>query len=105
MCNKFITRDTVALLILLWLPWQIQAGELQMYEGYLQSPALSLQNLGGKSHDLNDYRGQVVLVNFWASWCPPCIKEMPGMQQLQERLADQPFVILPVNVGEQKYRV
>jgi thiol-disulfide isomerase/thioredoxin len=56
-------------------------------------------------HQLADYRGKVVLVNFWASWCPPCIKEMPGLQRLQKKLGKQPFDILAVNVGEQKYRV
>ena len=44
-------------------------------------------------------------MNFWASWCPPCIKEMPGLQQLQAKLADRPFTILAVNVGEKRYDV
>ena len=100
MCNKLITRDTVALLILLWLPGQIQAGGLQPYDGYLQSPALTLQDLGGNTHHLSDYRGQVVLVNFWASWCPPCIIEMPSMQRLKQAMAGKPFSILAVNVKE-----
>jgi thiol-disulfide isomerase/thioredoxin len=56
-------------------------------------------------HTLADYRGRVVLVNFWASWCPPCIYEMPKLVRLQQRLADKPFVILAINVGERKYRV
>jgi len=47
----------------------------------------------------------VVLVNFWASWCPPCIKEMPSLQRLQQRLDDQPFTILTINVEEKKYKV
>jgi thiol-disulfide isomerase/thioredoxin len=47
----------------------------------------------------------VVLVNFWASWCPPCIKEMPGLERLGLQLNDQPFKVLAVNVGEPKYRV
>ena len=65
----------------------------------------SLVDIKGKTHTPADYRGKVVLINFWASWCPPCIQEMPSMQRLQEKLGDQPFIVLPINVGEKKYRV
>ena len=95
-----MTRYLTALLILLWLPLQLGAGEVQPYEGFLQSPQLSLADLGGKTHSLSDYRGQVVLVNFWASWCAPCILEMPDMQRLKEKLSGRPFMILAVNVRE-----
>jgi len=80
-------------------------GTLQSFEGDNPAPDFILSDLKGTTRTLADYRGKVVVVNFWASWCPPCIKEMPGLLHLQEKLADQPFVILPVNVGEQKYRV
>lgn len=66
---------------------------------------LSLQDLVAKHHSLQDYRGKVVLVNFWASWCPPCIHEMPALMTLQQDLTDKPFAILTINVGEKKYRV
>ena len=93
-------RHTTIILILLLLPLHIEAGGLQPYDGFLQSPALSLEDLGGKTHVLADYRGQVVLINFWATWCPPCIIEMPGMQRLKQKLAGKPFRILAVNVKE-----
>ena len=80
-------------------------GTLQPFDSDKPSPDFSLSDIKGTTRTLADYRGKVVVVNFWASWCPPCIKEMPGMQRLHEKLADQPFVFLPVNVGEQKYRV
>ena len=67
--------------------------------------AFDLPDLKGQQHKLEDYRGQVVLVNFWASWCPPCIQEMPGLERLRQKLDGQPFEILAINVGEQKYRV
>ena len=78
------------------------AGELQPYEGHSESPALDLPDLGGRQHSLDSYRGQVVLVNFWASWCPPCLMEMPSMQRLATALQDRPFRLLAVNVKESR---
>lgn len=63
--------------------------------------ALALPDMNGKKFDLASYRGRVVLVNFWATYCPPCLKEMPSMERLQKRMAGKPFAILSVNVGEQ----
>ena len=60
----------------------------------------TLPNLDGKPVKLSDYRGKVVLVNFWATWCPPCRREMPSMERLSQRFKDQPFVILAINQQE-----
>ena len=64
------------------------------------APALKLPDLEGKAHDLAGLKGKVVLVNFWATWCPPCRREMPSMERLQQALAGEPFVVLAVDVGE-----
>lgn len=76
-----------------------QARDLQIYKGGA-TPPLVLKDLSGKTHNLKDYRGKVVLINFWATWCPPCRAEMPSMQRLKTAMAGKPFVILAVDMGE-----
>ncbi len=81
------------------------AAELEQVEGTPQAPLLKLVDAYGKTHDLTDYKGRVVLVNFWATWCTPCIREMPSMQRLKNLLSQQPFAILAVNMGETEQEV
>jgi thiol-disulfide isomerase/thioredoxin len=69
------------------------------------NPPLALTDLGGTTRMLADYRGRVVLVNFWATWCEPCRDELASISRLQERLAGKPFVVLLVNYGEARARV
>lgn len=64
------------------------------------APELNLPRHGGGSVDLAELRGRVVLVNFWAVWCPPCRKEMPSMERLSKMMAQRPFTILAANAGE-----
>jgi len=69
------------------------------------TPPLALRDLEGREHKLADYKGKVIVLNFWATWCDPCREEMPAMQRLQDKLAGKPFVILAVDYGEGAPRI
>jgi thiol-disulfide isomerase/thioredoxin len=64
------------------------------------APPLALANLDGEPVDLAAYRGEVVLVNFWATWCPPCVEEIPSLDRLYRKLRERGFAVLAVDVGE-----
>jgi len=65
-----------------------------------QAVSFSLNNLSGMPVTLEQYRGQVLLVNFWATWCPPCVHELPSIQALKDNFPEQPFEVLALNMGE-----
>lgn len=64
------------------------------------APELTLTDTQGVSHSLADYRGQVVLVNLWATWCPPCKEEMPTLQAFYDKYKESGFVIIAINDGD-----
>ncbi|MEJ2362425.1 MAG: TlpA disulfide reductase family protein [Gammaproteobacteria bacterium] len=65
-----------------------------------RAPNFSLHDTNDKVRKLSDFRGHVVAVNFWATWCPPCRKELPSMQKTYKALKKTGFRIVGVNVGE-----
>ena len=79
-------------------------GELKPWAGG-PTPPLALRDPSGKEHDLAAYRGKVVLVNFWATWCAPCREEMPSLHALRQRLAGKPFEVLTVNLMESEEKI
>jgi len=66
----------------------------------MPAPGFTLPDLEGKLHDLASFRGRVVVLNFWATWCPPCIDEMPSLEKLHQALADQGVAVIAVSVDE-----
>ncbi len=64
------------------------------------APDFTLRDVEGKTHKLSDYRGKVVMINFWATWCPPCRYELPSMQRAYEKLKRSDVEFLAINLGE-----
>jgi len=60
-----------------------------------------LENMDEEKIKLSDYRGQVVLLNFWATWCPPCVREMPSMERLHQKINADNFKVMALNQMEE----
>ncbi len=71
----------------------------------LPAPRLELEDFAGPDYRLQRQRGRVVLVNFWASWCKPCVEEIPSLHRLKQSLDNDAFDIVTVNVGESRERI
>jgi len=76
---------------------QAALSKLMEIDNIRQGAEFELPDLNGKMWDLKKLQGQVVLVNFWATWCPPCRKEMPDMEALYQRFKPQGLVILGIS--------
>ncbi len=64
------------------------------------APPFKLVDMDGKTHQLSDYKGQPVIINFWATWCPPCREELPSMNRGWAKIKSQGIAMLAINVGE-----
>ncbi len=64
------------------------------------APAFKLIDMDDEMHKLADYKGKPVIINFWATWCPPCREELPSMNRAWEKVKDDGIEMLAINVGE-----
>jgi peroxiredoxin len=71
-------------------------------EANAAAPELTLEKLSGGRLSLHDLAGDVVLVNTWATWCPPCREELPALEAVHRRYRDQGLIVLGVNIGESR---
>lgn len=67
----------------------------------IKAPDFELKDLSGKSVRLSDFKGKVVMVNFWATWCPPCKAEMPDLEKIYGMFKKQGFVVLGVSLDDE----
>ena len=77
------------------------AGQIPAPQVDFLAPDFTLQTVAGETVTLSNLRGKAVLVNLWATWCPPCRAEMPAIQKLYEEYKDQGLVVLAVNATNQ----
>lgn len=82
-----------------------RAAGMEAYAVPLKAPAFELRGLTGENHAKRDYRGRVVLLNFWASWCPPCREEFPSLERLQQVLGGRDFTVLAIAVADNETAV
>jgi peroxiredoxin len=97
--TKIATGMFIFILFILFIDWMPSVWGMASRPPLVGSPApeFQLTNLSGATQSLEHYRGKVVLLNFWATWCQPCTKEMPAMQAAHTSLQDQGFVVLAIN--------
>ena len=97
--ERWLIRGSVLVLFLtlLGLAWVNRATYAPLDSG-APAPDFAYPTLEGDTIALSDLRGEVVLLNIWATWCPPCVREMPSMQRLYEMLGDQGLRIVAVSV-------
>jgi len=79
--------------------------KIQRFSDKVPAPDFTLADLNGRRMRLEDLRGKVVFLNFWATWCPPCILEMPTMEKLHQEFGGKGLVILAVNFRENPEQV
>lgn len=72
--------------------------KLVLFEPPIPAPGFTLKDPDGRSVSLADFRGKFVLLNYWATWCPPCVQEMPSLQGLAKRFKGRPLVVLGISL-------
>jgi cytochrome c biogenesis protein CcmG/thiol:disulfide interchange protein DsbE len=102
--NRIILYSLVIVFSIIWIAYSADSSEISNgfapQEGF-SAPDFTLKTTTGEIYTLSDLKGQAVLVNLWATWCPPCRAEMPAMQRIYEEYQEQGLVILAVNMTYQ----
>ena len=99
-----LTRAVVAALLLVTLASPASAASPSPWRGG-PTPPLVLKDLDGREVRLDAFRGRTVIVNFWATWCAPCVEEMPSLARLRAKYAAQGLEVIAVNYQENAARI
>ncbi len=106
--NKFLFLSLLTLVSSLMALGTYAAWEVQPKLGYkltqlpkpIPAPGFTLEDMDEEKHSFKDLRGKVVLLNFWATWCPPCRREMPSMERLYQKFNGENFTVIAINQME-----
>ncbi|NOX20392.1 MAG: TlpA family protein disulfide reductase [Nitrospirae bacterium] len=97
--KRFLYRLIILLLPLIALSCQ-SGNKSGVPVAGTKAPVFSVEDINGNTIDINNYKGKVVLLEFWATWCPPCRRSIPEMETLYEKFADRDFVLIAVSIDE-----
>ena len=73
---------------------------LALYRGKVTPEPFNLNDANGKKFSVGEFKGKVTLINFWASWCPPCVEEIPSLNRLKQKMQGKPFELISINYAE-----
>jgi thiol-disulfide isomerase/thioredoxin len=76
----------------------LQASQMHLHETAIQLPDLSFYDVGNRQYFLHDFKGKVLVVNFWATWCPPCVHELPTLDALQATMGGDDLQVIALSV-------
>jgi len=100
MLKHSITRKNGILITLCAAAFALTCASVMAIPAKGKAPDFTLKSNRGENVKLSEHRGKVIMINFWASWCAPCRKEMPHLEELYQRYKDGGFTLLGVNVEE-----
>ncbi len=103
--NKLLKGTLLVILALALLATGCSPNPTQGTKVHSLAPDFQLYNLDGNRVSLSDFRGKPVLINFWATWCPPCRAEMPYIQEIYEEWTNKGLLVLAINIGERSSKV
>ena len=108
--NNLIRTILICIFLLVWgssliaAPMEIPVPELSYdltkLKEPLAAPAFELPDMDNEIQSLKQFKGKVIMLNFWATWCPPCRREMPSMEALYQDYKDRPFIVIAINEWE-----
>jgi len=100
--NKFLLITLLFISFTVFADWQQPelSHNLTPVKNIIMASDFELMDMDEEKKKLSDYRGKVVLLNFWATWCPPCIREMPSMERLHQQISTEDFKVIAINQME-----
>ena len=107
--NRAIMRSIILSLLVAAIGYTIYnsvtAENIEVLKVGDKAPDFTLQDMDGTSHKLSDYEGEGVFLNFWGTWCAPCVKEMPAMDRQYQEFEEQGVQVLAVNIAQSDFEV